>query len=257
MDYNSVAMDRLDQIIVIIPARYHSTRFEGKPLALIDGQPMIWHVYNRARQAGNVSDVIVATDDERIYSAITQRGGKAQMTLAHHKSGTDRIAEAAQTMDTDIIINVQGDEPLIDPLAIEQVGQILIDDPSVSMATLMTRINPTDYNDPNIVKVITDQANMAIYFSRAPIPYLRQDGIGHCHKHVGIYAYRKDFLLTFANLTPTPLETTEGLEQLRAIEYGYKIKVAETPYQSISVDVPTDIEKILKYLSTQVMIKPE
>ena len=240
------------KIVVIIPARYNSTRFEGKPLAEINGKPMIYHVYQRSKMAKCVDDVIVATDDERIKNVVEEFNGKVVMTSNEHKSGTDRIAEVARNIDADIIVNVQGDEPLIEPKAIEQAIMPLIDDENVMMCTLMTKItNEAEYGDPNIVKVVTDNKGFALYFSRSLIPYPREKERLKIYKHIGIYVYRKDFLLEFANLQPTQLEQIECLEQLRVLENGFKIKVIETNYDSISVDTPRDLEIVQNIMNIQ------
>ena len=233
------------KVVVIIPARYNSTRFEGKPLAEINGKPMIYHVYQRSKKAKCVDDVIVATDDERIKNAVEKFNGKAVMTSKEHRSGTDRVAEVAKKIDADIIVNIQGDEPLIDPEAIEQAVMPLVEDKNIRMCTLMTKIaNEAEYDDTNIVKVVTDKEGFALYFSRALIPYPREKEHLKVYKHIGIYDYRKDFLLELADMQPTPLEQIECLEQLRVLENGSKIKVVETDYDSISVDTPKDLEVV-------------
>lgn len=217
---------------------------------------MIQHVYERACQVTLFSDVIVATDDARIHQAVLKFGGQVRMTSAHHPTGTDRLAEVAQTLDADIVVNVQGDEPFIQPQMIAQAIQPVLDDPDAAIGTLKHKIaSPDDLFNPNVVKVITDCAGRALYFSRSPIPYvkgqdLRADGFQACsfYRHVGLYAYRRDFLLTFTTLPPTPLETLEGLEQLRALEHGYVIRVAVTEYESIGVDTPEDVEKVVNLM---------
>lgn len=232
----------------IIPARYQSTRFPGKPLADICGKPMIQHVYERAKAASVLEDVLVATDDARIYEAVTGFGGKAVMTSPHHSTGTDRLAEVATELDSDIVVNIQGDEPLLRPESIEQAVRPLLEDESLEMSTLKLRIeNPEDVLDPNVVKVVTDLNGNALYFSRAPIPYPRE-GTTTYYRHIGLYVYRREFLLRFAKLAPTPLETIEKLEQLRALENGYKIRVVETEYSAIGVDTPEDLEKVKQIL---------
>lgn len=236
--------------VVIIPARYGSTRFEGKPLAEINRKPMIYHVYQRSKKAKCADDVIVATDDERIKNAVEKFNGKAVMTSKEHKSGTERVAEVAQNIDADIIVNVQGDEPLICPEAIEQAVMPLIEDKNIKMSTLMMKItNEAEYNDTNIVKVVTDEEGFALYFSRSLIPYPREKEHLKVYKHIGIYVYRKGFLLELADLQPTPLEQIECLEQLRVLENGFKIKVIETNYDSIGVDTPKDLEVVKKFIN--------
>jgi 3-deoxy-manno-octulosonate cytidylyltransferase (CMP-KDO synthetase) len=248
------------RITALIPARYASTRFHGKALADIMGKPMVQHVYERAARASLVSRVIVATDDERIASAVRSFGGEVEMTSPSHSTGTDRLAEVAARIDSDIIVNVQGDEPLIAPSMIDEVIRPLAEDDSIVMGTLKTRIRTLhDFLSPNVVKVITDQDGFALYFSRSPLPNFRDkwndlkdeafaSGKLLCYKHVGIYVYRRDFLRKFAQMRPTFLETAEKLEQLRALENGYKIKVAETKYVSIGVDTPSDLDKVLESL---------
>ena len=218
----------------------------------IDGQPMIEHVYRRARAASTVSRVIVATDDLRIATRVAGFGGHVRLTRPTHPSGTDRIAEIAETLDCDIIVNVQGDEPLIDPRAIDQAVAPLVADPSVPMTTLYRRITQSaELDDPNVVKVVLDRAGFALYFSRAPIPYMcnPKGGWPPLYRHIGLYAYRRSTLLVLANLEPTPLERAESLEQLRALEHGIRIKAVETAYDSISVDTPRDLEEVRRLLA--------
>jgi 3-deoxy-manno-octulosonate cytidylyltransferase (CMP-KDO synthetase) len=248
------------RITAIIPARYASTRFEGKALADIMGKPMIQHVYERAAEAKLVSEVIVATDDERIAAVVRAFGGRVEMTLKSHETGTDRLAEVAARIDSEIIVNVQGDEPMIEPAMIDEAIYPLTLDGSIVMGTLKTRIRTLhDFLSPNVVKVITDKDGYALYFSRSPLPNFRDkwndlkdeafaSGRLLCHKHVGIYVYRREFLLLFAQLSPTYLEMAEKLEQLRALENGYRIKVVETKHESIGVDTPADLEKVLENL---------
>jgi 3-deoxy-manno-octulosonate cytidylyltransferase (CMP-KDO synthetase) len=248
------------RVTAVIPARYASTRFEGKALADIQGKPMVQHVYERASRASLVSEVIVATDDRRIEAAVKSFGGRVEMTSPGHETGTDRIAEVAGRVESEIIVNVQGDEPLIEPAMIDQAVRPLLDDGSVLMGTLKCRIrNLHDFLSPNVVKVISDLDGFALYFSRSPLPFFRDkwedlkdeafsSGRLLCHKHVGIYVYRRDFLIRFAGLPQTRLECAEKLEQLRALEHGYRIRVAETEYESIGVDSPQDLEKVLEKL---------
>ena len=239
------------RVICVIPARYSSSRFEGKPLADICGKPMIQRVYERALRSGTVSDVVVATDDERIFAAVGRFGGQAVMTSADHRSGTDRIAEAVSRLsaaDRDIIVNIQGDQPLFEPSQIDEVVKPLLDDPSVDFSTLIYRIlRKEEINDPNAVKVVFDRDHFALYFSRSPIPYCRDAGGSPVYyKHHGIYAYRKSFLVTFTKLEEGYLERLEALEQLRAMEHGHRIKVVETLQDSIEVDTPQDLERVIK-----------
>lgn len=234
------------QVVCIIPARYASTRLPGKPLLDIAGKPMIQRVVERVRQAGRAERVIVATDDERIFSVVQNFGCEVRMTQSNHLTGTDRLAEVAGSLpEVDLILNVQGDEPLIPPQAIDELVQVFESDPSLKMASLMTPLAAEDIDNPAAVKVVTALDGHALYFSRAPIPYVRNAGAHVRHfKHIGVYAYRRDFLLQFASLPPTPLELTESLEQLRALEHGVRIRMVETPFQSIGVDTPADLTRV-------------
>jgi 3-deoxy-manno-octulosonate cytidylyltransferase (CMP-KDO synthetase) len=234
-------------VVAIIPARYDSSRFPGKALADLCGKPMIVHVYERVRQARGLDSVIVATDDERIAAAVSRHGGDARLTRAGHRTGTDRIAEVASQLSCGIVVNVQGDEPLIDPRTIEAVVRPLVDDPALPMSTVRRAISdPADYHNPHVVKVVVDARGDALYFSRAPIPgRLGADTAPAppCHAHVGLYAYRREFLLTFAELPPTPLERIESLEQLRALEHGFRIRTVSTLNDTVGVDTPEDLER--------------
>ncbi len=236
-------------VIAVIPARYASTRFPGKAIAPLAGKPMTAHTYERARQASLVDHTIVATEDERVIEALKGWDIPCELTRADHPSGTDRIAEVAARLDADILVNVQGDEPLIAPETIDAVIRPLLDEPDISMATARRRLtSPESIQDPNIVKVVTDRRGRALYFSRWPIPYVRDDADadgGHTHwQHIGLYAYRRGFLIEYANMPPTPLELLERLEQLRALENGYDIAVVETTHESIGVDTPEDLELV-------------
>ena len=235
--------------IAIIPARYGSTRLPGKPLLEIAGRSLIEHVYRRASLAPSLQRVIVATDDPRIKAVVEGFGGVAQLTDPQHASGSDRLAEVAVRLTCDVVVNVQGDEPLIDPAMIEQVIAPFEADPDLQMTTLRRRIHErAELLDPNVVKVVTDHRDRALYFSRAPIPgapdgEVSDDGaLGF--KHIGLYAYRRSFLHVFASLPPTPLERRERLEQLRALEHGYSITVLETSFDSIGVDTQGDLERV-------------
>ncbi len=232
--------------LCVIPARYESTRLPGKPLRLIAGKPMIVRVYERAKLAKLATGVIVATDDERIKKAVEDAGGAAVMTRKDHNTGTDRLVEVAQKFaDIDVIINVQGDEPLIDPDLIDNLAKLFETDENLQMATVKTEIkNEEDMKNPNNVKVVTDKAGYALYFSRSLMPYPRKTGIAKVYKHIGIYAYRRDFLLKYAKMESTPLEATESLEQLRALENGYKIKVIETDKEFVGVDTEEDLKRV-------------
>jgi 3-deoxy-manno-octulosonate cytidylyltransferase (CMP-KDO synthetase) len=248
------------KITAIIPARFASTRFEGKALADIMGKPMVQRVYERTAKAALVSEVIVATDDERIAACVRAFGGNVAMTDKGHETGTDRLAEVAARLDSEIIVNVQGDEPLIEPAMIDEAIEPLASDPAVLMGTLKSRIkNLHDFLSPNVVKVVTDWEGFALYFSRSPLPNFRDkwndlkdekfsSGRLLCYKHVGLYVYRRGFLLQYAQMSPTYLELAEKLEQLRVLENGYRIKVVETEYESIGVDTPADLEKVIEKL---------
>lgn len=271
--------------VIIIPARYGSTRFPGKPLAPLQGKPIIQHVYEHAKNSALARDVIVATDSEPIFEKVLSFGGKAVMTSQDHLSGTDRVAEAARTTDHDIydiIVNVQGDEPLIRPQMIDDVI-CLLSDRKADIGTLIKRIeDPEEIADPNAVKAVFNEDGFALYFSRAPIPYSRDEWKSlrdlvlcdeqrllpgkekdstdstrrssliahHCfYKHVGIYGYRRDVLMKLTEMKPTKLEKIEKLEQLRALEHGFRIKVKETSFEIIGVDTPQDLERVETWLS--------
>jgi len=237
------------KITAFIPARYASSRFPGKPLALIAGKPMIQHTYERARSCPELSAVYVATDDERIADCVRQFGGNALMTSPTHCSGTDRIAEAALKVgleDGDLVVNIQGDQPSFQPSVVTDLVRPLIEDTTLPMSTLKYRITHTrEIQNPNHVKVVTDRDGFAIYFSRCPIPYCR-DGVpdGVHFKHLGVYCFRMAFLIRFTSLDPGVLESLEKLEQLRALEHGYRIKVPETLVDSVEVDIPEDVKAI-------------
>ena len=239
------------KVVAIIPARYHSNRFEGKPLALIMGKPMIQHVYERSMAVDLISMVAVATDDERIADCVRGFGGQVVMTSSDHVSGTDRLAEAATLLDIneqDVVVNIQGDQPLFDQAVVEQVAQPLLDDPALPMSTLIYKIiRPEEIDDPNHVKTVFDINGMALYFSRSPIPFQRNPDepvAPTYYKHLGFYAYRKGFLLTFVGLPEGEWERYEKLEQLRALEYGYRIKVILTEHDSVEVDTQKDLERV-------------
>ena len=243
-------------IVGIIPARYHSTRFKGKPLANIAGRPMIEWTYRQAKRARILERVIVATDDKRIFRAVKKFGGEVRLTSPKHKSGTDRIAEVAKKINLSkdgIVVNIQGDEPLIRPAMIAQLVRPLIKDKELNMTTLSYRIRKKkEIDNHNIVKLVTDRKGYALYFSRSVIPYT-EPGSGTCRttnlfKHLGLYAYRKSFLLRFTRMPPSELEKRERLEQLRALENGYRIKVIESKFDPVEVDTPEDISKVLQEL---------
>ncbi len=241
------------KIVVIIPSRYGSTRFEGKPLALIAGKPMINRVYEMASKAESITDVVVATDDQRIFNTVKDFGGNAVMTSKENRSGTDRVAEAAELIGLnldDIIVNVQGDQPLLDPRCIDDLVKPFFTIPDLEMSTLAFKIiNKDEITNPKDVKVTFDDKGFALYFSRSPIPFCRDSSTSYdSYKHLGIYAYSKQFLEVFRKLPYGNLEVIEKLEQLRAIEHGHKIMVVVTPYDSPEVDLPEDIERIEKII---------
>lgn len=237
------------KVVGIIPARYASTRLPGKALKRILGKPMIQRVLERCSVAQILDSVWVATDDERIAEVVTAVGGRAIMTSPHHPSGTDRLAEAVTKIDADIVVNLQGDQPFLDETMIEEAVQPLLNDSSLPMATLMHPIaRAEDFTNPSVVKVVVDRAGNALYFSRSLIPFPRQNVPHAVFEHVGLYVYRRDFLLKLAGLTPTPLEQIESLEQLRVLEHGYKLRVVETrtrdhEFTGFSVDTPQDLER--------------
>jgi 3-deoxy-manno-octulosonate cytidylyltransferase (CMP-KDO synthetase) len=230
-------------------------------LASLWGKPIVQHVYERSKQAKTLSDVIVATDDERVKSVVESFGGKCVLTSLQHPSGTDRVAEVARQLDCDVVVNIQGDEPLISPEAIDAAVQPFFSDPTLKMTTLATPIvDEGEYLNPNVVKVVVDRDGFALYFSRSPLPFFRpkgkmrevpqfslpEDAPFRPLRHIGLYAYRREFLLQFAQWAPTDLERSEGLEQLRALEHGVRIKVVVTPYRSVGVDTPEDLERLEK-----------
>lgn len=241
----------------IIPARYSSTRLPGKPLLEISGRPMIQHVYERARQARTLCEVIVATDDARIVEAVRGFGGKAVLTSTEHPSGTDRLAEVARDLDADVIVNIQGDEPLVEPAEIDMLVAPFRRQRSLMMATLATPIQEeSDWLDPSVVKVVVSQSGNALYFSRQPLPYQREGFPVERLKHIGMYAYRREFLLKFTDLPRTPLEQAESLEQLRALEFGFPIRVLKTDQDAISVDTPADLQRVRKLVAGRWVREP-
>jgi 3-deoxy-manno-octulosonate cytidylyltransferase (CMP-KDO synthetase) len=234
------------KILGVIPARFSSTRFPGKVLAQIAGKTMLQHVYERASLATYLTSTIVATDDERVYAAARSFGARVRMTRPDHLSGTDRVAEVASAENAELIVNIQGDEPLIDPAAIDAAILPLAHEPEIVMGTLKKRIEDVrEIDDPNVVKVVTDHAGDAIYFSRCPIPFDRGKSASTPYfKHIGLYVYQRDFLLQYSTLPVGPLEEAERLEQLRALENGYRIRVVETEYESLGVDTREDLERV-------------
>lgn len=258
-------------VVAIIPARYSSTRFPGKPLAKIGGKPMVQHVYESASKASGLDRVMVATDDHRILEAVRGFGGEAVLTSKNHASGTDRLAEVAKRLKAEWIVNVQGDLPFVRPQTISRTLGPLRRDRSLFMGTASTPIyEKQEWINPNVVKVVTDARGFALYFSRAPIPYIRERatdagalkpetvsrerGIWG-YRHIGIYAYRRDFLLKFSRLRPSALEKREGLEQLRALAHGYRIRVTQVEEPSVEVDTPEDLEKAEAYLQAPQILR--
>ena len=236
--------------ICVIPARYDSTRLPGKPLKDICGKPMICRVYERAQKSKLADEIIVATDDERILQAVEKNSGRAMMTNKNHKTGTDRLAEVAEKFpDAKIIVNVQGDEPLIEPRLIDELIEQFTDE-NLHMATVATEIADDEMNNPNNVKVVIDKNNNALYFSRSLIPYPRNKNKSKVYKHIGIYAYRRNFLLEYAKMDSTELEQAESLEQLRALENGYKIRVIKSDYKFIGVDTEEDLKLVNEIYKT-------
>ncbi len=246
----------------IIPARYGSTRFPGKPLALINGLPMIQHVCQRVSRATTVDRVIVATDDKRIVAAVEAFGGDVMLTRTDHPTGTDRLAEVAANIDSDLIVNVQGDEPLIDPRMVDQAVAPLVENPQIQMGTLASAIDEIDdFHNPNVVKVVKRQDGLALYFSRASIPWPRDLDTAQLAaelprlgvlRHIGLYVYRRQLLLDYPTWPKTPLENLENLEQLRALERGIGLYVAETEFSCHGVDTPADLERVSKLLSLEI-----
>jgi 3-deoxy-manno-octulosonate cytidylyltransferase (CMP-KDO synthetase) len=240
-------------VVVVIPARYGSTRLPGKPLVQLAGQPMIQRVYARAKAARTVNRVIVATDDERIVKAVQAFGGEARMTRPDHRTGTERVAEVAAHETGHMFVNVQGDEPLLDPVAVDTAVGALLEDSATAVSTVATPIKtPADVMDPNVCKVVLDFDENALYFSRAPIPWVRDTAskiqVRHL-KHLGLYVFRRDALLEYPTLPQGDLERIEQLEQLRWLENGWKIRVAEVEHDAVSVDVPEDVARVEKLLA--------
>jgi 3-deoxy-manno-octulosonate cytidylyltransferase (CMP-KDO synthetase) len=246
------------QVVVVIPARYASSRLPGKPLVPLAGKPMIQRVYERARLAQTATRVVVATDDQRIVDAVNAIGGEARMTRSDHRTGTERIAEVAAREPGEVFVNVQGDEPLIDPAAIDTAVGALLEEPAAQIATVATPIRHAgDIMDPNVVKTVLDFEGNALYFSRAPIPWIR-DTQQKMHvkywKHLGLYVFQRDALLEYPTLPHGELEKIEQLEQLRWMENGWRIRVAEVAHDSVSVDVPDDVARVEKLLQEKAEI---
>jgi len=243
------------KVVVVIPARYGSTRLPGKPLLSLAGKPMIQRVYERAKLASRADRVMVATDDERIAEAVKNFGGEARMTRMEHRSGTERVAEVAAHVEGEVFVNVQGDEPLFDPAAVDTAVDALLEEPLASIATVATPIKvPADIMDPNVVKTVLDFDGNALYFSRAPIPWVRDSAskiqVRHL-KHLGLYVFQREALLEYATLPQGELERIEQLEQLRWLENGWKIRVAEVEHDAISVDVAEDVARVEKLLEKE------
>ncbi|MCK5450880.1 MAG: 3-deoxy-manno-octulosonate cytidylyltransferase [Candidatus Omnitrophica bacterium] len=249
------------KIVAVIPARWRSTRLKGKVLAKINGKPMVQHVWERVKKAKEIDEVIVAVDKEKVQKAVESFGGEAVFTSQELLSGTDRIAEAAKKIDAEVFINVQADEPLIHPEMIDELAQVFRYEENIQMATLIRRIqDKEDILNPNIVKVVVDCKGYALYFSRSSIPYIRDKkfeeekglDINECYfKHVGLYAYTREFLSIYTNLSRSMLEDKEKLEQLRVLEHGYKIKTVETRHGTISVDTQEDLDKVRDILEKE------
>ena len=237
------------EVIGIIPARFHSSRFEGKVLADIGGKPMIQHVWEKANESKLLNDLIIACDDERVYEAVCGFGGKAVFTAKEHSSGTERLTEIVNPLDVKIVVNIQADEPMIHPAMINGVVGELLEDEALVVATVVKKIEQAEeVSDPNVVKVVLDKDNFALYFSRSTIPYVRdeQNEPTTHYKHIGLYAYTKDFLFTYKNLPQSNLEKLEKLEQLRILESGYRIKAVQTEYETYGVDTPEDLVRVRK-----------
>ena len=240
-----------NKIVGVIPARYGSSRFPGKVLADISGKSMIQRVYERASLSKTLNELVVAVDDPRVKEKVEEFGGKAILTGAEHQSGTDRIAEVVEKVPADIVVNIQGDQPLLDPNMIDEAVLPMIDNPDIHMSTLKQEIGKEDFDDPGVVKVVVDDNNFALYFSRSLIPYPRHDQNLRVFEHVGLYVYRKDFLLKISKMPMGYLEQIESLEQLRVLEKGYKILVVETKTDrnsGVSVDTPQDLDRVNKIL---------
>jgi len=247
--------------IGVIPARWASSRFEGKVLAKIGNKTLIQHVWENAKQSKLLDDLIIAADNERVVDEVKKFGGKVCFTSKDQPSGTDRVAEVVNPLDVKIIVNIQGDEPMVKGIMIDNLISSLTDeDETAEMATLVKRIEDSrEISDPNVVKVVVDKKGYALYFSRSPIPYDRRWTVDEgqsitnpsveFYKHIGLYAYTKDFLFTYTNLPPSKLEKAEKLEQLRALEHGFKIRTVETEFDTVGIDTPEDLEKIKNLLA--------
>ncbi len=238
-------------VIGVIPARYHSTRFEGKVLATLAGKSMVQHVWEQAKKSYLLEDLIVACDDERVYKAVEAFGGKAVLTAKGHASGTERIVEVVNPLDVKVVVNIQADEPMIHPSMINRVVEALLEDETLVCASVMKKIERSqEVDDPNVVKVVFDKSQFALYFSRQSIPFIRDTSFGDAihYKHIGLYGYTKDFLFTYKALPKSNLENLEKLEQLRILENGYRIKLIETTHETFGVDTEEDLEKVRHHL---------
>lgn len=232
------------KVIGVIPARFQSTRFAGKVLADLGGKPVIQHVWENAKKSKMLEDLVIAADDERIIKEAQNFNAKVVYTSPDQPSGSDRLAEVVNPLDVEVIINIQGDEPLVRPDMIDELARTILDDKKIQMATLIKRIeDENEIRNPNVVKVVVDKNGNALYFSRSAIPYRRFETSPVYYKHLGLYAYTKDFLFVFVNLPKSHLEMTEGLEQLRALENGFRIKTVETKFDTIGIDTPEDLER--------------
>ena len=232
------------KVIGVIPARFSSTRFAGKVLADLGGKPVVQHVWENAKRSTLLNDLVIATDDERIIKTAEDFGAKAIYTSPDQPSGTDRLIEVVNPIEVEVVLNIQGDEPMVRPEMIDDLARAILEDKDVQMATLAKKIeDKSEIENPNVVKLVKDKNDFALYFSRSVIPYPRHETIPVYYKHLGLYAYKKDFLFEFTNLPKSHLEMTEGLEQLRVLENGYRIKVVETKFDTIGIDTPEDLKK--------------
>lgn len=238
------------EVVGVIPARLKSTRLPSKPLLQIGGKPLIQWVYERAKEAKTLNRLLVATDSPNIRNTVIQFGGEALLTSRKHSSGTDRVAEVMKKIPGEIIIDIQGDEPLVRSSSIDKLVDLMIQNSHVEIATLVTRCREDEFDNTNIVKVACGRDDFAIYFSRAPVPFFRNDNPDY-YKHIGVYGFRRSTLLELSELPRSRLEEIEGLEQLRALEHNYRIKVVFTPYHTIGVDTPEDLYKVERFLKEE------
>ena len=242
---------RKQKVTGVIPARYESKRLPGKPLVLVNGKPLIQRVFERAKKSKSLDELMVVTDDQRIFDLVKNFGGKVKLSSKSHPTGTDRVAEAVYDLDSDIVVNIQCDEPFLNPKMIDDLVLPLKRDKEINMTTLAKRMNNNqNIENPNLVKVILDREDFAIYFSRFPIPYSNDNYARH-YEHIGIYAFRKSFLMKLTSLPQTPLEKSERLEQLRVLEHGYKIKVVLTRHRAFSINTLEDLKQIDRMLKSR------